>query len=97
MRIQRSPGESVEVDWAGDPMVFADPLTGELRQAWVFVAALSYSAYSYVEALPDMTLGSWIDAHVHAFEHFGLITVEGVEAGDLGRRVAPRLRVEVFR
>ena len=52
-------------------MVFADPLTGELRQAWVFVAALSYSAYSYVEALPDMTLGSWIDAHVHAFEHFG--------------------------
>lgn len=71
MRIQRSPGESVEVDWAGDAMVFADPLTGELRQAWVFVAALSYSAYSYVEALPDMTLGSWIDAHVHAFEHFG--------------------------
>ena len=28
---------------------------------------------------------------------YGLITVEGVEAGDLGRRVAPRLRVEVFR
>lgn len=36
MRIQRSPGESVEVDWAGDAMVFADPLTGELRDAWVF-------------------------------------------------------------
>jgi transposase len=71
MRIQRSAGESVEVDWAGDPMTFADPLTGEPRQGWLFVAALSFSAYTYVEAFADMTLGSWIDAHVHAFEHFG--------------------------
>ena len=71
MRIQRSPGESVEVDWAGDPMVFADPLSGEPRKGWLFVAALSFSAYAYVEAFADMTLGSWIDAHVHAFEFFG--------------------------
>lgn len=71
MRIQRNPGESIEVDWAGDPMVYADPLTGEQKQAWVFVAALSFSAYAYVEAFGDMTLGSWIDAHVHALEHFG--------------------------
>lgn len=71
MRIQRSPGESIEVDWAGDTMVFADPVTGEPVQAWLFVAALSYSAYAYVEAFADMTLGSWIDAHVHAFTEFG--------------------------
>lgn len=71
MRIQRNPGESVEVDWAGDPMGYADPLSGEPRQAWVFVAALSFSAYAYVEAFADMTLGSWIDAHVHALEQFG--------------------------
>ncbi|MGB4916661.1 MAG: IS21 family transposase, partial [Propionicimonas sp.] len=44
---------------------------GEPRQAWVFVAALSFSAYAYVEAFADMTLGSWIDAHVHALEQFG--------------------------
>ena len=71
MRIQRNPGESVEVDWAGDAMVFADPVTGQPVDAWVFVAALSFSAYVYVEAFGDMTLGSWIDAHVHAFECFG--------------------------
>lgn len=71
MRIARSPGESIEVDWAGDTMSFADPLTGQLREAWVFVAALSYSAYAYVEAFSDMTLPSWIEAHVHAFEYFG--------------------------
>lgn len=70
MRIVRSPGESIEVDWAGDSMSFADPLTGESVDAWLFVAALSYSAYSYVEAFADMTLPSWIDAHVHTFEAF---------------------------
>jgi len=71
MRIQRDPGESIEVDWAGDSMVFADPVTGEPVDAWLFVAALSYSAYAYVEAFADMTLTSWIDAHVHTFEAFG--------------------------
>lgn len=70
MRIARDPGESIEVDWAGDSITFADPLTGELVDAWLFVAALSYSAYSYVEAFVDMTLPSWIDAHVHTFEAF---------------------------
>lgn len=71
MHVQRSPGESIEVDWAGDAMSFADPLTGARADAWLFVAALSFSAYAYVEAFTDMTLGSWIDAHVHAFEALG--------------------------
>jgi hypothetical protein len=52
-------------------MGFADPLTGEVRPAYLFVAALSYSAYAYVEAFADMRLPSWIDAHVHAFAFFG--------------------------
>lgn len=70
MHIQRSPGESIEVDWAGDAMSFADPVSGQPVDAWLFVAALSFSAYAYVEAFTDMTLGSWIEAHVHAFESF---------------------------
>lgn len=71
MHVRRSPGESIEVDWAGDAMSFADPVTGDPVDAWLFVAALSFSAFSYVEAFPDMTLSSWIDRHVHAFESFG--------------------------
>jgi transposase len=70
MRVPRDPGESIEVGWAGDPMSFADPVTGAPVDAWLFVAAFSFSAYAYVEAFTDMTLGSWIDAHVHAFEAF---------------------------
>lgn len=71
MRIARDPGERIEVDWAGDAMSFADPATGQPARAWLFVAALSYSAYAYVEAFADMALGSWVEAHVHAFEFFG--------------------------
>lgn len=71
MRIAREPGEALEVDWAGDAMEYADPTTGELRPAWLFVAALSFSAYSYVEAFADMTLASWVEAHVNAFAFFG--------------------------
>jgi transposase len=44
MRVPRSPGESIEVDWAGDPMRFADPVTGVPVDAWLFVAAFSFSA-----------------------------------------------------
>jgi transposase len=58
MRVMRDPGESVEVDWAGDTMAFADPATGETRDGWLFVAASSFSTYAHVEAFADMTLGS---------------------------------------
>lgn len=85
MRVPRSPGESIEVDWAGDPMSFADPLTGAPAEAWLFVAALSFSAYAYVEAFADMRLGSWIEAHLHAFEAFGgtarLLVPDNLRAG----------------
>jgi transposase len=71
LHIPRKPGEIIEVDWAGDTMEFADPLTGEIKVAYLFVAALVYSAYAYVEAFADMKLSSWIDAHIHAFSFFG--------------------------
>jgi transposase len=71
MRIPRKPGEIIEVDWAGDTMEFSDPLTGEAQTAYLFVAALTYSAYSYVEAFSKMDLDAWITAHIHAFEYFG--------------------------
>ena len=52
-------------------MSFANPVSGEAINAWLFVAASSFSAYVYVEAFTDMRLPAWIDAHVHTFEAFG--------------------------
>lgn len=71
MRLVRKPGESIEVDWAGETMKFLDPVDGSTRAAYLFVAVLPYSALMFVEACRDMSLGSWIDAHVRAFEFFG--------------------------
>jgi len=71
LHIHREPGESVQVDWAGDPMIYLDPLDGTQCKAWLFVATLSYSVYTFVEAFADMTLASWIDGHTDAFAFFG--------------------------
>jgi len=51
--IHREPGESVQVAWAGDPMVFIDRLMGVERKAWLFVATLSYS-YVFVTSARGM-------------------------------------------
>ncbi len=41
MRIQHKPGDAVQVDWAGDTLPVYDPITGEQRPAYLFVAAWS--------------------------------------------------------
>ena len=71
MHINRKPGEQVEVDWAGDPAVIIDPDTGEVIKAYIFVGAMIYSQYVYVEACLDMKQKSWINVHVHMYEYFG--------------------------
>ena len=50
MHINRKPGDAMEVDWAGDTFLITDSSTGEMIAAYVFVSALSYSGYAYVEA-----------------------------------------------
>ena len=71
MHIDRKPGETVEVDWAGDPAHLIDPNTGEITKVWVFVGVLSYSKYPYVEAFLNEKQDAWITAHVHMFQWFG--------------------------
>lgn len=71
MRIKRKPGEVMEVDWAGQTATLKDNLTGEPIPAYVFVATLPCSQYSYVEAFLSMDTESWIAAHLNAFRFFG--------------------------
>ncbi len=60
-------GEKLFVDWAGDTIGVADPATGELHQARIFVAALGASNFTYAEARWTETLPDWIGCHVNAF------------------------------
>jgi len=71
MTMNRKPGDALEVDWAGDTMAFTNPVTGRIHPAYLFIAALPFSAYFYVEAFADMKLEAWLDAHVRAYEFFG--------------------------
>lgn len=74
MHIERKPGESMEVDWAGGTVPVINIETGEIMNTYVFVSALSYSGYAYAEACWSMRMDEWISAHVHAYEYFGGVT-----------------------
>jgi len=74
MHIHRKPGELLEVDWAGQTAELIDSDNGEIIDAYVFVATLPYSGYSYVEAFLSQTQESWITAHVNAYSFFGGVT-----------------------
>lgn len=70
-RIEHKPGITGEVDWSGPTMTVIDPVTGEASRAYLFVAALPYSQYTYVEATPDMKERAWLECHAHTFEYWG--------------------------
>jgi transposase len=74
MHIERKPGESMEVDWAGGTVPVMSSDSGEVLEAYVFVSALSYSGYAYVEAFWSMKSEDWIRAHVNAYTYFNGVT-----------------------
>ena len=71
MRITHKPGDAVQVDWAGDPLYITDSVTGEVEPAYIFVAVLPCSWYTYAEVCSDMKTENWLLCHVHAFNCFG--------------------------
>ena len=74
MHLNHKPGETMQVDWAGDAMGIVDTDTGELIPAYLFVSVLSYSGYAYAEAFLDEKQEAWINAHVNAYRYFGGVT-----------------------
>jgi transposase len=71
MHLHRKPGDSLEIDWAGQKAHILDSTTGEVLDAFVFVSTLSSSQYTYAEGFLDMSTESWISAHIHAFQFYG--------------------------
>ena len=72
MRQTHLGGDKLFVDYAGDTVsVVIDRLTGETRQAQIFVAVLGASSFSDAEATWTQTLADWIGAHMRAFATIG--------------------------
>ncbi|NMD72873.1 IS21 family transposase [Bacillus sp. DNRA2] len=74
LRIRRKPGEIMEVDWAGSTAFIYDRDTGEKIKAYMFVATLPCSQFSYAEASLSMDLHSWIMVHNNSYKYFGGVT-----------------------
>jgi len=64
-------GEKMLTDFVGDTIDLIDRTTGEVRPAYLFVAILGASNYTYIRAVADMQEARWIGLHVRAFEFFG--------------------------
>jgi transposase len=74
LRQTHSPGEKLFIDYAGPTVPIVDPMTGEIRQAAIFVAVLGASNYTYCEATWSQALPDWIGSHVRTLEHLGGVT-----------------------
>jgi transposase len=63
MRQNHAPGDKLFVDYAGDKIaVVVDRVTGEVRDAHIFVAVLGASSLTYAEASWTETLPDWLAA-----------------------------------
>lgn len=71
LRQNHRAGEKMFVDYAGQSMDIIDATTGEAQPAYIFVAVLGASNYTYAEATESQNLECWIGAHVRAVEFFG--------------------------
>jgi transposase len=71
MRQQHVAGDKAFVDYSGKRVPIADPATGEVRLAEIFVAVLGASNLTYAEATWTQSLPDWIGAHVRMFRFYG--------------------------
>ena len=70
MRQTHRAGEKLFVDYAGQCVPVVDRITGELRNAQIFVAVLGASNYTFAEATWTQALPDWCTSHVRALSFF---------------------------
>jgi len=71
MHFEHAPAELMEFDFAGDPLSYTDPKTGEVIKCPVLVCILPCSGYLYIEALASAQRAHLIAALGRALEYFG--------------------------
>lgn len=65
-------GEKLFIDYTGITVpIVINKLTGETKNAEIFVATLGASNYTYVEASWTQGLSDWVGSHVRAFKFLG--------------------------
>jgi transposase len=87
LRHEHKAGEKLFLDYAGDTVPIHDAKGGPDRPAFIFVAVLGASNYTYAEATWSQGLEDWLGAHVRALEFFPgvpkLVVPDNVRTGVL--------------
>jgi transposase len=71
MRQEHLGGDKLFVDFSGDGIPWTNPVTGEVREAALFVAVLGASNYTFAYAVPTQKLPDWLECHVKALVFIG--------------------------
>ena len=71
LRFDWPAGEAVMIDYSGDTVPYVDIVTGEIRQAQVFVGVLAHSMYIFCTATARQTTDDWVDAVIAMYKFFG--------------------------
>jgi len=69
--LHHQPGEKLYIDFAGDPMSYIDPDTGEVIPCQVFVACLPYSDYCFAIAVRSQSVEDFLYALGCCLEELG--------------------------
>jgi transposase len=85
VRFHTKPGEEAQIDF-GYVGMQPNP-EGSKKKAWIFNMRLSYSRYDYYEVVFDQTVTTFIQAHIHAFRHYGglpsIVKIDNLKAAIL--------------
>ncbi len=73
--IQRTPGINLELDFAGKALCIHDRGNPDVTtKVTIFVAAMSFSDYFYIEGMTCCDISNWIRVNNNAISYFGGIT-----------------------
>jgi transposase len=71
MRQTHVAGDKTFVDYSGKKPHLVDPVTGEIREVELYVAALGASNYTFAEATYTQQVPDFVASTMHAFTFFG--------------------------
>lgn len=74
LRQHHVAGDKTFLDWAGKTLRWTNPDNGQPLPAYLFVAVLGASNYTFAHAYADQRLPSWIAAHLELAEFCGGVT-----------------------
>ena len=85
MRQAHVAGDKLFVDYSGKKVPIIDRMTGEIREAELFVGVLGASSYTYAEVTWTQQKADWIRSHVRLLRHIGgvprLLVPDNLKAG----------------